>query len=125
MSYLQLHSKSGSGSFEKRVPNVTARLISDLFTPLLGYLINRKFNIGIHTAALTTAATLFLLLYTRMPHAYLWAGLLSMTVFFLLLPTVIWARLRLNIHTFTEPAGGILAGVAFTLFGISFLKLVW
>lgn len=96
-----------------------------LINPLLGYLINRHLKISIHTASLATAASLFLVLYFRMPDAHFSAVLLSIAVLLLLIPAMVWARLKLKIHSHTELWGGVLAGVVFVFLELGILQIIW
>ncbi|MDZ7690243.1 MAG: hypothetical protein U5K69_03635 [Balneolaceae bacterium] len=96
-----------------------------LLNPFLGYAINRRFKISIHTASLATAAALLLALYLRMPDLYVSAGLLSMAILFVIIPAMIWARLNLKIHSFLELFGGVLAGMTFALLELGILQLIW
>jgi len=96
-----------------------------LLNPFLGYAINRRFKISIHTASLATAAALFLVLYFRIPDVYLSAGLLSSIILFVMIPAMIWARLKLKIHSYTELLGGVLAGMTFALVELGILQLIW
>lgn len=96
-----------------------------LINPLLGYLINRHFKISIHTASLATAASLFLVLYFRMPDAHFSAVLLPIAVLLLLIPAMVWARLKLKIHSHTELWGGVLAGMVFVFLELGILQIIW
>lgn len=96
-----------------------------LINPAIGYLINKKFKISIHTAALATAGTLLLVLYQQMPGMNLWAGILSLGILLILLPVMFWSRFRLGIHSFAELTGGALAGIIFTLIEIGIMQIIW
>ncbi len=97
-----------------------------MVNPVLGYMINLRFKISIHAAALSTAGSLFLSATFILPAAAsYWFDIWSIGIFTLLLPMMIWARYRLGIHTITELSGGVLAGMGFTLLQISLMQMIW
>lgn len=96
-----------------------------LMNPLLGYYINRRFKISIHTGSLATAGALFLVAFLRMPDLYVSAGAIALVVLLVLLPAMIWSRLRLRIHSYPELFGGLLAGLLFSSLGIGLMQMIW
>lgn len=96
-----------------------------LLNPFLGYLVNLRFKLSIHTAAIATAGTLFSILYWRMPELYGAAGLLSLLLLFVVIPAVTWSRSHLGVHSFFELLLGLVAGFGFTLFEIGILQTIW
>lgn len=96
-----------------------------LLNPIIGYFINQRFKISIHTAALATAGTLLLVLYLYIPEMNFGAGILSLVMLLVLLPVMFWSRFRLGIHSFPELAGGVVAGITLTLFEISIMQTIW
>lgn len=96
-----------------------------LANPIAGYLINRRFKISIHTAALATGGTLFLVLFLQQAEMHFWLGIPSFGMLFLLLPLMVWARFRLGVHSFGELYGGALAGILLTTAEIGIMKIVW
>jgi hypothetical protein len=93
---------------------------------VMGYLINLRWKISIHTAAVAAAGTLFLSLSLweeQLPGTRLW--ILSLLFLLILLPLVTWARYHLRIHSVSELVGGSLAGAAFTLAEMSILMKIW
>lgn len=93
-----------------------------LLNPLLGYLLNLKWKISVHSASLASAGAIFMVMAFTNPSAVIHqAGALSLIILSLLLPLMIWARYHLNVHTISELAGGVAAGFLLTLFELSIM----
>lgn len=106
-------------------PLFTETVLVFLLNPLFGYVINRRFKISIHTAALATAGTLLLIFYLQLPELRGSAGLLSFVLFVVIIPAVSWSRAHLKIHTLQELVAGVAAGFGCTLLEIGILQLIW
>ncbi|MGD8428536.1 MAG: hypothetical protein PVH63_12985 [Balneolaceae bacterium] len=97
-----------------------------LINPLIGFIINFIWKMSIHTAALSSAGAIFLYLCRMniIPAAN-FTYILSLSILLLILPLMIWARYRLNIHTLAELFGGALAGFLLTILELSMLTNLW
>lgn len=93
-------------------------LIATVFTvnAVAGYFINFKWKISIHAASIGAAGTIFLVLFWNQAGAEdASAGIFSLLTLLLLLPSMMWARYHLNVHTVPELMGGAGAGICLTL----------
>lgn len=83
--------------------------------PLIGYLINRRWKVSIHSAALGTAISVLYVMmhslqYSRDPIL----GYVSFLFLLILLPFVMWSRYRLDVHSVPQVLGGALIGLLLT-----------
>jgi hypothetical protein len=93
-----------------------------LLNPFIGFLINLKWKMSIHTAALSTAGAIFIVFsYLGLSTSIIWGDVLPIFVLLILMPLVVWARYRLNIHTLSELLGGAFAGFLLTVIELSLL----
>lgn len=97
-----------------------------LINTSIGLLINLLWKISIHSAALSSAAAIFLFLFafqgtTVSPESLI----LSLTILLLLLPLMIWARYRLQVHSLAELLGGTLTGFLLTIIELSIFTRLW
>lgn len=86
-----------------------------LLNPIIAYFLNLVYKISIHTAAVSTAGILFIMLQGSV--AGIGIPVLGFSLFMLLvlLPLMFWARYRLGIHTIPELVWGSTAGIVLTL----------
>jgi hypothetical protein len=97
-----------------------------LLNPSIGFLINFKWKMSIHTAALSTAGAIFVVSsYLGLSGSIILGDVLPIFIFLLLMPLVIWARHRLNIHSLSELLGGAFAGFLLTIIELSLLINLW
>ncbi|HET6528909.1 MAG TPA: hypothetical protein VFG39_09190 [Balneolaceae bacterium] len=97
-----------------------------LLNPSIGFLINLKWKMSIHTAALSTAgAVFFAFSYLGISTSVIWGDVLPGFVLLILIPLVVWARYRLNIHSLSELLGGAFAGFLLTVIELSLLINWW
>lgn len=80
---------------------------------------------SIHTAALSTTGAIFFMLSYLNVLGPISGNILPALILLLLLPLVIWARYRLNIHSLSELFGGALLGFMLTLVEFTLLIKVW
>lgn len=93
---------------------------------IFGFGINTMWKMSIHSAALSSAGTIFL--YLSQFNFLLPASgvhILSLTILLVLLPLMIWARYCLNIHTLAELFGGAVSGFLLTILQLSILTNIW
>jgi len=117
-------------SYEWLLPNSYGQIIilalTFLVNILFGYLINRHWKISIHAAGISSAAAIFMFFAQNdSAEAFTIAGILSLFILLLLLPTVIWARYRLNIHSLAELFGGALTGFLLTFIELTIFIRLW
>jgi hypothetical protein len=117
-------------SYEWLLPNSYGQIIilalTFLVNILFGYLINRHWKISIHAAGISSAGAIFLFFAQNdSAEAFTIAGILSLFILLLLLPTVIWARYRLNIHSLAELFGGALTGFLLTFIELTIFIRLW
>lgn len=94
--------------------------------PLIGYFINLKWKLSMHTASVASGgAILFTLFYISSPFYTSAAGIFSLLMLLILLPLMMWARYYLSIHTFAEIAGGACAGLVLTILELGLLIQLW
>lgn len=97
-----------------------------LINALVGFGINRFWKMSIHAAGLASASAIFLFFSQHhLLSAVSGTHILSLFILLLLLPLMIWARYRLNVHTFAELIGGTLAGFLLTILELSILTAIW
>lgn len=85
--------------------------VSIFFINLLAaFILNFKWKISIHAAAVSTGGQCIILLCYFLNATSLSLSLIGLFTLCILLPIVGWARYRLNIHTIPEIAGGIALG---------------
>lgn len=98
-----------------------------LVNATVGLMINFRWKMSIHTAALTTMAALFLHFSTYQDASKVVSmDVLSLSILLLLLPLMIWARYRLKIHSLAELIGGAIAGFLLTIIELSLLlTMLW
>lgn len=88
----------------------------------IGFLINLKWKMSIHTSALSSAGAIFFVFsYLDLSNMSASADVWPEFILLLLMPLVIWARYRLNIHSFGELIGGALTGFLLTVIELSLL----
>lgn len=97
-----------------------------LINLLIGFLVNLRWKMSIHTAALASAGAIFFVLplisfSNPLPDTVI----LSLTILLLLLPLAVWARYRLSIHTLPELFGGAAAGFMLTVIELLLLNNLW
>lgn len=93
--------------------------------PILAYFINRSYKISIHTAAVSTACILLMVLQNTLAEINTWGLGLSLFLLLVLLPLMFWSRHRLGIHSVPELAWGSISGIFFTLFIAGFMQTIW
>ena len=97
-----------------------------LINPTIGFIINFKWKMSIHTAAPSSAGAIFLSFsFFETVYASTGTEILSLSILFLLLPLMIWARYRLKIHTLPELFGGALTGFIFTFIELYLFNNLW
>jgi len=107
-------------------PLITAISVIFLINPTIGFLINLSWKISMHTAALSSAAAIFLSLSQLSEFSSIFeADILSLTILLLLLPLMIWARYRLGVHTLAELLGGAIVGFLLTIVELSLFTNIW
>ncbi|HEX6981877.1 MAG TPA: hypothetical protein VF181_03875 [Balneolaceae bacterium] len=92
-----------------------------LLNPFIGFLINLKWKMSIHTAALSTAGAIFFVFSYLNLSGSAWGDVLPVFILLLLMPPVIWSRYRLSIHSMSELLGGAVAGFLLTVIELSLL----
>lgn len=93
-----------------------------MINPLAGYLINLKWKISVHAAAIATSGCLFASFFAwSLSEVETFTGILSLLILLVLLPLMIWARYYLKLHSPGELLGGSLAGIIVTLSTISIM----
>lgn len=107
-------------------PLLTVIAFIYFLNPIIGFIINLKWKMSVHTAALSSAGSIFLSLSAfETVYASIETEVLSLTILLLLLPLMIWARYRLKIHTLPELFGGTLAGFIFTFIELYLFNYFW
>lgn len=97
-----------------------------LINLITGLLINLRWKMSIHTAALASSGAIFFSFSYLSPFfLLLTAKILSLTILLVLLPLMIWARYRLSIHSLPELLGGALAGFMLTIIELFLLNNLW
>lgn len=93
---------------------------------IVGFGINTLWKMSIHSAALSSAGAMFLY-FSQFNILLPFSGvhILSLFLLLLLLPLMIWARYRLNIHTLAELFGGAASGFFLTILQLSILTNLW
>lgn len=94
--------------------------------PVMGLLINLKWKVSIHTAALSSAGAIFLWFsISSLTSAANETFILSLTILFLLLPLMIWSRHRLGAHSYAELFGGVASGLLLTISELYLFNIMW
>ncbi|MCW9707870.1 hypothetical protein [Fodinibius salsisoli] len=97
-----------------------------LVNPVIGLLINLKWKVSIHTAALSSAGAIFLgLTLPGLTEFTADTFILSLTILLLLLPLMIWSRYRLGAHSYAELLGGIASGFLLTIIELYLFNIMW
>lgn len=97
-----------------------------LTNALVGFGINGFWKISIHSAALATAGSIFLYFsQLNLLSALSGVQILSLIVLLLILPMMMWARYRLDVHTLAELFGGAIFGFLLTLLQLSIFIKIW
>jgi hypothetical protein len=97
-----------------------------LVNPVIGLLINLKWKVSVHTAALSSAGAIFLASALSGLHSAVTdTFILSLTVLLLLLPLMIWSRHRLGAHSYAELFGGIASGFLLTVVELYLFNIIW
>ncbi|MDZ7689734.1 MAG: hypothetical protein U5K69_01010 [Balneolaceae bacterium] len=92
-------------------------LISGVFflNPLLGYILNKKWKVSIHSGSVASGGIILF-------YYYLWETVqpapavlfFSLGMLLILLPLIMWSRFKLRVHTLSELLGGVSAGIVCT-----------
>jgi len=77
------------------------------------FLINFRWKISVHSAALTTGGTCLLLFGVIYPDSAIFV-FIGLILLFIILPVVFWSRFRLNVHSPSELLAGIFTGLILT-----------
>lgn len=97
-----------------------------LINLMIGFLINLRWKMSVHTAALASSGAIFLYSYYLSSSSPLLATeILSLTILLVLLPLMIWARYRLRIHSLPELFGGVVTGFLLTIVELLLLNNLW
>lgn len=99
--------------FDELVVVISAFVL--LFNIIFGFLLNFKWKVSVHSGCIALGGTLLLLFFSFSLVDTLWAALLGIFLVVVLLPTVIWARYTLGIHSMGELIAGTATGVLGTL----------
>lgn len=92
-------------------------LVSGVFflNPIIGYLLNRKWKVSIHSASIASGGVILLFFYFwEMGVSESLAIIFSLSMLLILLPVMMWSRFHLKVHTIPELIGGAAAGITFT-----------
>jgi membrane-associated phospholipid phosphatase len=104
-------------------PFISIAAVIYCLNTFIGYLINLGWKISIHSAALSTMATILGIFYLiQGSDASFTAAIFSLSLISIFLPVMIWARYQLNVHSISELIGGAGTGIAVT--GLE-LYLIW
>lgn len=92
-------------------------LISGVFfiNPMLGYILNKKWKVSIHSGSVASGGIILLCYYfweTVQPAPAVLFFSLGMLL--ILLPLIMWSRFKLRVHTLSELLGGVSAGIVCT-----------
>lgn len=86
-----------------------------VFNSLIGFLLNLKWKVSVHTATLSTGISIFFLLG---PMQFLpYYSVFAVSIFgilLLLLPLMMWARFTLRVHSIGELVAGFFSGLVLT-----------
>ena len=92
----------------------------------IAFLINLRWKVSVHSASVAIAGTIYGILYIWGISSYpLITLILSLLHLLLLLPVMMWARYRLNIHSLTELFGGATAGILLTVIELIIFTNLW
>lgn len=112
--------------FYFRHPLVTMVAVIFFLNPLMGYLINLRWKISMHTASIASGGAIFFALFYVTSHFDTSvAGIFSLFLLLILLPLMVWARHRLNIHSTAELITGATAGIILTLLEFGIMIFFW
>ena len=104
-------------------------LISGIFciNPIIGYLLNRKWKVSIHSASVASGGVILLSFYFWQAHqlSVSMAIIFSLILLLILLPVMMWSRFHLKVHTLPELLGGASAGIFFTSIEILLMIYFW
>lgn len=97
-----------------------------ILNTIIGYILNLKWKVSIHSASVASAGVILLMLWLADPDiTFIWTGILSLSVLLLLLPLMMWSRYRLKVHTAGEIFGGAAAGIFFTCIELGSLVIIF
>lgn len=99
-----------------------------MLNTVIGYILNLKWKVSIHTASVASAGIIFGVLWFADQYdvfIFIWSGILSLGTLLLLLPLMMWSRYRLKVHTAAEIFGGAAAGIIFTLIELGSLVIIF
>jgi len=83
--------------------------------PVIGYIINRRWKVSIHSAATGTAiSVLYVMMHSTQYSRNPIAGNVSFLFLLILLPLVMWSRYQLDVHSVPQVLGGALIGLLLT-----------
>ncbi|MDX1637018.1 MAG: phosphatase PAP2 family protein [Balneolaceae bacterium] len=103
-------------------------LVSAVFfiNPVIGYLLNRKWKVSIHSASVASGGIILLTYYNWNMGMYQYPALVfSLLMLLILLPVMMWSRYHLKIHSIPELVGGATAGIFFTTLEIMIMFYFW
>lgn len=103
-------------------------LIAGIFfiNPIIGYLLNRKWKVSIHSASVASGGVILLAFYFwQTDLSITLAVIFSLIMLLILLPIMMWSRFRLKVHTLPELLGGASAGIFFTSIEILLTIYFW
>lgn len=93
-------------------------LISGVFfiNPVLGYILNKKWKVSIHSGSVASGGIILLSYYfwesaQPMPEVLFF----SLGMLLILLPLIMWSRFKLRVHSLPELIGGVSAGILCTV----------
>ncbi|MDR8392083.1 hypothetical protein NC796_13090 [Aliifodinibius sp. S!AR15-10] len=103
-------------------------LISGIFciNPVIGYLLNRRWKVSIHSASISSGGIILLFFYLwELGITQSTAIVFSLILLLIILPVMMWSRFYLEVHTMPELIGGATAGIFFTTVEILLTFYFW
>lgn len=96
-----------------------------LINLVIGFFINFRWKMSVHTAALASSGGMFFYFCYLSSFPFLATEILSLIILLVLLPLMIWARYRLRIHSLPELFGGAVSGFLLTIVELLLLNNLW